>query len=272
MKSILAWIGLWAALAWAHPRALAVGGVGDTTVIVGDTTDLWKWPRELAQWTSLIENTTQQIRRADELIRIAGDPQKLVHELVESVPELMEPVEEAVSLETRQDALRLSKALYSLGSVAIKTYNDANKVGPNYEAFGETLKHDARRFAHLSAQEAMYARYKKAVENAEAVEKKELQVQRKALEDLNVAQTQAELEICDRRLTASKQRQDLVHQKAMQAKAELDAFRGQLRYEEAWKAEADREWAQAVIDRMRAKALAAYRAQVRGGTGNGGDE
>lgn len=248
----------------AAPRALAVFGVADTTIIAGDVTDTWKWPRELAQWTSLIQSTREQVQKADRLIELAGDPQQFVNEFVDSVPALMAPIDNAIGLQTRQEALRFSRELYSLGSVAVQTYDNAKKVGPQYEAFGETVKRDPNRYARYVFEEAMNARYKKAVENAEKVAKTEMELHHKYMEQLKTVHTASEIAIVDTAMTASKQRLELAQQRAAQAKAELDAFHGELLVEDARKDEADREWAQAVIDRMRQKALAAYRAQFPG--------
>ncbi len=263
--------GFWlmCALVWPIPRAFAVMGVGDVTIIGGDLTDEFKWPRELQQWTALIDSTTDQVRKTDELIKLAGDPDQVMQTLIESVPDLMEPIENVVSLETRQHALAASQSLYGLKSVAVQTYRDINKVDDAYEAFGEKFMRDKSRYVHFAMQEAMYARYKRAVANEEDVEKKETQLQKAALEALQHAKTTTEIAGFSAKIAASKQRQDLAHQKAGQAKGELDAFNGQLLVEDARKVEADREWAQTVVERMRAKALAAYRAQVGGGSDRG---
>jgi hypothetical protein len=252
-------------------RASAIGGVGDTTIIAGDLTDSWKWPRELEQWTLLMQNAREQIQKSDRLIQLAGDPQQLTQQLIESVPALMAPIDNALGLQTRLDALKFSRELYSLGSVAVQTYDDTKKVEPNYRAFGETVKRDPKRYARFVFQEGMNARYKQAVDNAETVEKAEMSVQKKALQDLAKAHTATEIAVLNAVITASKERLDLAHEKAGQAKAELDALRGQLLVEDARKDEADREWAQAVIVRMREKALAAYKAQFPTAETDGGN-
>lgn len=271
IRSMWAWSALAAALVVA-PRALAVAGVGDTTVIVGDVTDAWKWPRELAQWTSLIQTTAQQIQRTDELIKIAGNPDRLMKTLVaDSVPGLLAPVEEAMELETRQQALNLSKALYGVGKAATKTYKDVDRIDGNFQAFGERFERDPARYFHFAMQEGLYARYQQAVRNEETVAKKELKAQADALAQLSLARTETEIAVFNAKIAASRQRQDLAHQKAVQAKGELDAFRGELAMEDARKAEADREWAQAIVTRMRKKALAAYQAQFDAGLQTAGD-
>jgi hypothetical protein len=259
--SLLASCVVIAITSWT-PRAYAVMGVADTTIISGDLTDIWKWPRELTQWTQLIEQTTEEIRRTDELIKIAGHPDEVMQKIIESVPDLMEPVDKAIGLETRLEALRAAQSLYALNAVSVQIYNDANKVLPAYDAFGEKIKRDPNRYKRFVLQEAMGARYKQAIVNKELVDKSEAKAQRATLEKLKLAKTTTEIAGLEAALSASKQRQDLAHQKAEQAKSELDAFNGQLLVEDARKAEADREWAQTVVERMRAKALAAYQAQT----------
>lgn len=243
-------------------RLAAVAGMGDTVIIAGDLTDDFKWPRELEQWQTVIQNTTEQIQKADEMIKLVGDPQNVVKQFVQSVPDLMAPVDQVIGLKTREEALKTANQYFFLKSVAVQTYKDANKVTDQYEAFGQTVNRDRTRYAHYILQEAMNARYEEAVKNANDADKKEQAVQKKALEGLQSATTQSDIETFNGVIAASKERLDLAHEKATQAKAELDAFRGQLGVEDQRKAEADREWAQNVIDHMRQKALDAYKAQM----------
>jgi hypothetical protein len=254
-----------AVFALTSPRAYAVMGVGDTTVIVGDITDAWKWPRELAQWTVLIEKTTSQIQKADAMIELAGHPDRLIGEVLGSVSDVTQPAEQAVGLEKREDALNFGKALYGLGATSMRTFNDANHVTDEYQAFGENIKRDPKRYEQYAMQQALYERYKKAVDNEREVSRNEMKVQHDALDKLRTAKTQTEIEIFSAKIAASRQRQDLAHQMAVQAKNELDAFRGQAALELERKSEADREWAEHVIERMRARALASYHAQVNAG-------
>jgi hypothetical protein len=243
-----------------HPLH-AIAGAADTVIIIGDVTDGIKWSRELQQWQEQIQKTTQLIHQSDELIKLVGDPKAVAGQLIGAVPDLLKPVEDAIGLETRQEALKTATEFYHLNSVAVQTFKDANKVSADYRAFGETVKRDPKRYAHFTLQEAMNARYKKAVDNALAVEKAEQTVQQKALAGLQTATTQAEIGILNGVIAASKGRLELAHAKASQAKGELDAFRGQLAVEDQRKAEADREWAQKVVTEMRQKALDAYNAQ-----------
>lgn len=256
-----------AVLSFISPKAYAILGAGDTTIIVGDVTDAWKWPRELAQWTTLINNTTQQIQKADALIKLAGNPQELASELIGSVADVTQPAEHAIGLEKREDAMAFGKALYGLGAASKRTFNDANNIGAEYQAFGEAVKRDPKRYEQFAMQQALYERYKTAVDNERTVAKAEMKIQRDAMEKLRTAKTQTEIEIFSAKIAASKQRQDLAHQLAVQSKNELDAMRGQVALEQERKSEADREWAEHVIAQMRAKALASYNAQLNAGNG-----
>jgi hypothetical protein len=87
-------------------------------------------------------------------------------------------------------------------------------------------------------------------------------VQERALKKIQTAKTEAEIALFNAQIAASTQRQTMAHQKAEQAKGEMEAFQGHLIVEDARKTEADHEWAQTVIEHMREKALNAYKAQA----------
>lgn len=268
---LAAWISL-------PTRVSAVAGLADTVIILEDLTDLWKWPREYTQWQQVIRNTATQISRtnelikqsdkliarSDEVIRLLGETQNAVNRTIGSVPDILKPAEQALALESEKHAVQSGKNLFGPGSKSVKVYNPVNQVGATYEAAGKTFKRDTGRYSHFAAQEALYARYRTAGTMWDSVAEKELGVQRAAMQRLKQAKTDAEVAVFEATIAASKQRQDLAHQKTVQAKADLDAFRDQLRVEENRKAEADREWAQEVVTRMREKALAAYQAQLGG--------
>lgn len=256
------------------PRAAAIWGVGDAVIIVGDATDAYKWGREAPLWHQLIANTREEILRTDDLTarvterqdalrRLLGEPDR-AGAAIGSVPDVMKPVNTAMELETEKHALESSRNLFSPGSKSVKAHNVATKVDKTYSALGETHTRDSRRYGHYAEQEAMYARYRTAALNQENVVKRETELQARTLEQMKSASTHARVAILTAVIAASQQRCALAEQKASQAKSDLDAFRGQLGFEEARKAEADREWAQTVIERLQAKALAAYKAQLRG--------
>ena len=243
-------------------RVFAVAGVADSVIIVTDVPADFRWSEEQQLWTRLLNDMERQINRTNELIKIAGHPDQVMKTMVDPVPGLMAPVDQAIGLQNRADALKTANDQYALNAAAVKIYDESNKVLPEFDAFGEKIKRDPARYHRFVLQEAMGARYKKAVENKEAVDKAEVKTQRQLLEKLKAARTEIEVAGLHALIDSSKQREDMAHQKAEQAKGELDAFNAQLLVEAARKAEADREWAQTVVERMRAKALAAYQAQV----------
>jgi hypothetical protein len=246
---------------WA-PRAYAVAGVADTTIIADDLTDLWKWPRELRQWTLLIQTVNEQVQKTEELIRITGNAQEVAGKSIGSVPVLLRSIDPVFEVKTTQEILDLSETAYGLNSPVRKVNLEANKITASFEAFGRTFRRNDEHYAGYARQEAMYDRYRRTVAAAESVDTAEMNLQKRVLEQLSKAKTATEVNLLHAQIDASKQRQDLAHQRSQQAKGDLDAFNGQLVVENARKAEADREWAQTVVEEMRNKALAAYRRQV----------
>jgi hypothetical protein len=239
-------------------RAYALG----PTVIVGDMTDMWKWPRELAQWTTLINQATEQVNKADAMMRLMERPDQLAREVLGNVSDVTKPADDAIGLENRTNTLNFGKAVYGLYRAVDRTIDDANRFDTNFKAFGQDYQRDPKRYERYAMQEALYQRYITATKNKEAVDDKEMGLQRQYLRKLGAqpAPSPTEISLLNGLIAASKQRQDIAHQRAEQAKGEFDAFRGQLAVEDARKQEADREWAQTVITQMRTRALGAYNA------------
>ncbi len=264
-------ISAWLAAFPTAPRAHAIAGVADSVIIMSDMT----WPQQEWEWEKLISKTDLQIQktqalidRSDKMIELLGETRSAVGKLVGNVPDILKPIEDAETLETEKHALQSSKNLFGPGSRSVKTHNRANQVTETYDAFGRTFNRENDRYSHFAEQEALYARYRTATLNADAVGQKELAVQKEALQRLKQAGTDSEIAVFSATIAASKQRQDLAHQKAAQAKADLDALQAELVVEERRKTEADREWSQQVIARLREKALASYQAQVGGAAGS----
>ncbi|PTX91331.1 hypothetical protein DB354_15655 [Opitutus sp. ER46] len=252
----------------AAPAAHAISGVLDTVVIMQDVTDSYKWPREQLEWNRVVAQLQEQVhtterlvQRADRMIELMGTAENAAD--FSAPPSVMTPVNQAVRLETTKHAIESSRNLFRLGSKTRSTYNPANEVKATFEVAGATETRDENRYAHFAMQEAMYARYRTAATHEEEVQGAETALQEETLRRLKQVKTEAQIAVLTASLAASKQRQDLAHQKTVQAKADLDAFRAQLTTEEARKQEADREWSETVVKRMRDKALTAYRRQFR---------
>lgn len=236
-------------------------------VLVGVVEDLGaerRWLQEQDYLYGMLSGIQEELKKTDELIALLGDPSRANTRLVAPSSSLLQPVDNALALPTREKTLHTAGQRFHLNSVATPTYDKANEVTAQYKAFGETHAREKTRYTHFGLQESLNARHKTAAERAEAVEKHELEVQRKALDALRRVKTHAEAAILQSVLTASEQRVQMAHAKLAQAWSELEVFRGQIGFEQELKAEADREWTETVIARMRQKALSGYRAQIGG--------
>jgi hypothetical protein len=251
-------------LAVQTPRAWAVAGVGDTTVIVGDMTDMWKWPRELAQWTTLINQATTYVDRADQMIKLAGDPKQLIGELADIVGEaglLTGPLDTALGIQTQAEVLNLAEAVYGLKDAVNGTVQDADAIATTYKVFGKDFKRDPHKYAKYAMQEALQGRCKQATENADKVVKTEGALHDRLMARLATASTATERETINAALTASQQRVTMAKAKAKLCTDEYNLFIGKLRLTADRKVEADKEWAQQMLKEMRTRAIDAMKAQ-----------
>lgn len=239
----------------------AVGGVLDSVVIVEDFPAEFRWAQERQYWTQLITYTRQQLAETREMVDRLGKPPTTSSQLVGSVPKITEPVGKAVELYTAEHAIKSNANLFLFPKTSAPLYQPQKAVNESFSAFGKGVKREEARYKQYAQQEALFARYRTAATNEEEVEKHELEVQRQALEQLKRVNTHAEVSVLSAKLSASQSRQAAAHHKATQAKSDLDAFRGHLELEDTRKAEADREWTQAVVEQMQRKALAAYNSQ-----------
>jgi hypothetical protein len=256
-------IGFWL-FAIETPRAWAVAGVADTTIIAGDMTDLWKWPRELAQWTSLINQTTEYVMKADQMIKLAGDPKQLVGQLAGIVGEsgiLTDQLDTALGIQTQKEVLDLFSASFQLRDAVTGAVKDISAIDDHYRAFGKDYKLDPHKYVRFTVQEAMQARYQKAAENAEKIEKTEAALQKDLLARLKTAGTAAERETINAAIAASQQRNSMAQAKAEQCSRECNLLAGKLRLAAENKVEVDKAWAQQILKEMRQRAVDAMSAQ-----------
>lgn len=252
--------------------AWAVAGVADTTVVIEDVSvdrlagqENWNWEQNFANQGQQLSVLKNLLDRAEKTVELLGTPTTKASDIVGSVSDIMKPVNDAVQLETSKHAIESSANLFGMGSTSRKVYRQTNKVETSYGAFGKSVTRDEKRYSHLAMREAVYARCRTAATNEETVDQKETALQQGTLEKLKTATTHAEIALLAASLSASQQRQSIAHQKAMEARAEAENFEAQLAVETDRKSEADREWTQTVVDRLREKALASYQAQAGGG-------
>ena len=263
ISSLLVGFGV---LALQTPRAWAVAGVGDVTftTIVADTTAGPKWMLELEQWTSLITQATTYVSRADQMIKLAGDPKQLVGELAEIVGEagiITGPLDTALGIQTQADALNLAEAVYGLKDAVKGTVQDADAVATTYKVFGKEFKRDPHKYAKYAMQEALQGRSQQATENAAKVVQAEAVVHKRLVTQLAAAKTATERETINAALAASAQRVAMAKLKADQCSKEYNLFIGKLRLTADRKVEADKEWAQQMLQEMRNRAIDALKAQ-----------
>jgi hypothetical protein len=179
------------------------------------------------------------------------------------IPRSTDSLVAAVKLDSRKHTLATSSQHYSPGQFPLSDANNPRcDVASTYEVFGQEKKRDNARYTAYGAQLAMDDRVQTAAQNAEKVEMEELEIQAKAVDRLKAATTEAEIAVCTVAVEASKGRLDLAHAKLNQARDEMDEYRTRIAIEQERKAEADREWTQAVVTGLRTRALDAYKAQV----------
>lgn len=249
---------------------LAVGIVADLPREVQWAQEevLWSQVIENGQMTvqntaQLVQNTQQLIQNSNDLLLRLGRTSTAVSQASKSIPRTTESLENAVKLASRQKTLSTATQRYSLNQVPLLDKNNAAYgVSATFAVFGEERKRVGDRYAPFAAQQAMSDRFQTAAENAEQLESEELAIQAQAVDRLKAATTQAEIEVCNVAIEASKGRLDLAHAKMNQAKAELDGYFTKVSIERERKAEADREWTQSVVAGLRARALKAYQAKA----------
>ena len=266
-------VGFWA-LAVQTPRVWAVAGVGDVTftTIVADTTAGPKWALELEQWTSLIKQSTAYVEKADQIIKIAGDPKELVKQLAGIVGEsgiFTDQLDTALGIQTQKDVLDLFAASLQLRDAVTGAVKDVSAIDDHYRAFGKDYRLDPHKYVRFTVQEAMQARYRKAAENAEKIEKTEAALQKDLLARLKTAGTAAERETINAAMAASNQRVVMAHLKAAQCSRECNLLAGKLRLAAENKVEVDKAWAQQMLKEMRKRAVEAMSAQQAPGAADG---
>lgn len=244
--------------------------------IVADAPREIQWMQESMLWSEangyagktaantqmLVRNTEQLVQNTNDLLERLGRTTNAVSQVSRSIPASTASLKTAVTLETRVDTLKTASQRYSINQVPLRDdNNEMYAVGATYDAFKESQKRDTGRYRTFAAQQAMNDRFQTAVANAEKVETEELAIQDEAIKQLKNATTEAEIEVCNLAVDASKGRLDLAHAKVNQARAEMDEYLTKVSIEKERKAEADREWTEAVVAGLRTRALNAYKAQ-----------
>jgi len=138
--------------------------------------------------------------------------------------------------------------------------NDGAKVTLDVAEMKSVLM-EQKDFLAPVVQEAMQARYKKAAENAEKVEKSEAALNKRLVAKLATAGTATERETINASIAASSQRVAMAQEKTKQCKRECDLLAGKLQLAKENKVEVDKEWAKKMLAEMRKRAVDAMSAQ-----------
>lgn len=198
---------------------------------------------------------------AEESLRRDGEAAKAAPAVASMVSNVLEPVEAVMALETRAKVEEQGRQQYAVGKRKTATRQASKKVDGSTTVLGAKESRDEKRYESLAMQEALNVRLAKALENQEKVVAKEFLSQKRLQERLQKANTEAEVHAIQTSLTASQHRLSLARQKVEQAREDCDLLKAELSVEDGRKNEADREWEERFVEKLRARALTALHAQ-----------
>ncbi len=238
----------------------AVAGVADTVIISADLTDTWKWPRELAQWQRIAGIGQTQLKELTSLKERLGDAGASASDIVGSVSRMTDSLsrlEEVKGGEACTDE-ESSKELPGGRSELVDT---TQKVSGSMEVFGTKLTRDSVRHKATAVLLALRQRQEDAGKQLEEVLGTELSEQKDLLKKLKSAATAMDLEAVQAALAASKQRLELARAKVGQVAEQSGLMEARVGLERLRKLEADKEWAETIAEKLKARAMTALHAQ-----------
>lgn len=253
--SLLGGLGLWLQ---PIPEARAVAAM---VVVTEDITARTLWQIESRLWNDLLVRIGQQVKLTENLAKWTGDPKSGAKTIVGNVSSVLDPTQCMLALAERKKSQTDGRETYSLARTGSRTTRPDCRVEPSFSQFGKTIKRDEKRYVAYAEQAALLARHDEAIRLLREVEQKELALQRSLLDRLRASQTHAEMAVIQAALTASQQRCSLAANKAEQARDEAGRHEAQTRLELQRKTEADREWTEALVERLRQRALTSLHAQ-----------
>lgn len=240
---------------------LASSGRAYPVTLVGDLTYPHKWSNELRQWNRVVEQLRAEVKQTGYLTQWTGDPKKHAAGIVGGVASVLDPTRCALALAEREQAQKEGRTAFGLARTGRGTLQPAHRVETSVPLLQQTFKRDEARYTAFAEQAALLARHDEAIRQLRAVEQQELKLQKGLLERLRSAGTHAEMAAIQAALTASQQRCALAANKAEQARDEALRYEAQWRLEQARKREADREWTEALVDKLKQRALTSLHAQ-----------
>lgn len=255
LVALLAGLGLWLSLPGRSHAAAAV------VTVAKDLTAASIWRQEQPYWKSLVTEIKRQVKLTEDLAKWTGNPKSSASSIVGGVASVLDPTQCILGLADRKKALSEGRSAHSLEKTGRTALQPELRIESSVQLLGKTQKRDEKRYTAFAEQAALLARHDEAIRLLRELEQKELKIQRGLLERLKSAQTHAEMAAIQAALTASHQRCSLAANKAEQARDEAARHEAQFELERQRKREADREWTEMLVDRLRQRALTSLHAQ-----------
>jgi len=246
---------------YAATSANAVLGVADTVVVSGDMTDMWKWPRELMQWQQSFTLARNQITELDKIREAIGSAKGAVDTVVGSVNTVTDGITALAALRDCERAMREDASKFLPGGSG-DLLDKSQRVARNLQVFGAAVSRNVDRYQASGALLALRQLQAEAEKGLDKVIDAERDAQSSLLVRLKTAKTQIEVDAVQAALAASQQRIELARLKVEQVLGQAELSEARVKLERERRVESDREWAEAVAEKLRARALAALHAQT----------
>ena len=238
----------------------AVMGVADTVIISADLTDTWKWPRELAQWQRAASIAETQVRELSSLRQALGTAASSVSGIAASVSKVTSPLADLAAIKESEEYAK-EEAPAQVPGGSSETLDTTQKVSGSVEVFGMKISRDKLRYQAGALLLALRQRQAEAEQQLEKVVSSELDAQKDLLGKLKSASTALDIDAVQAALSASQQRLELARLKVGQVAEQSGLMEARVGLEKERKQEADREWAEKIIEKLKARALTALHAQ-----------
>lgn len=238
----------------------AVLGVGDVVIIAEDLTDVWKWPREEMRWQKAAMLAQTQIKELERIRATLGSPSSAAAKVVPSVGKVSSALSALASME-EWEAYATGKASSYMPGGRGQVFEEQTKLSGSMDVFGEKQTRDSVRYKAIGQQLALRQREAEAQAQLEKVVEAELAVQKALLSRMASVSTAMDLEALQAAFAASKQRLELARLKVEQVEGQSEMLEARIRLERERKEEGDREWAEKLAEKLKARALTSLHAQ-----------
>lgn len=238
----------------------AVLGVADTVIVSGDLTDTWKWPRELMQWEKLRGVAQSQLKSAESMRNMIGNASSSISKISGTVGKVTDSLAAMAALEGCEQYIK-TKLKEQMPGGGGERVDGSQKLEGSVEVFGLKVDRSDIRYAAAAKLLALRKRQGEVVAELEKMVTQELEVQKTLLAKLKTAATALDIDAVQAALEASQQRIDLARLKTSQVTEQSEQMESRVKLEREQKQEGDREWAEEIAKKLRARALTALHAQ-----------